>query len=94
MNVRNDLWWPNPEFVGRGRCNEANSPVFYCANSDMTAIIEVRPSIGDLLTVVEVSLIDAKQLPLVMTVGVHEFTAKSNPNYGGTTATRSKTAGT
>jgi hypothetical protein len=84
MNVRNDLWWPNPEFVGRGRCNEANSPVFYCANSDMTAIIEVRPSIGDLLTVLEVSLIDANQLPLVMTVGIHEFTAKSNPNYGGT----------
>jgi hypothetical protein len=83
-NVRNDLWWPRPEFVVRGRCNEAKSPVFYCANSDMTAIIEVRPSVGDLLTVLEVSLADANKLPLVMTVGVHEFTAKSNPNYGGT----------
>src|SRR5260370_28261061 len=50
----------------------------------MTAIIEIRPDVGDLLTVFEISLKDVKLQPLVMTVGIHEFTAKSNPKYGGT----------
>lgn len=85
FNKVQDLWYPKPEFVkGRGRCNEANTPVFYCADSDMTAIIEIRPDVGDLLTVLEISLKDPKLQPLVMTVGIHEFTAKSNPRYGGT----------
>src|SRR6266542_3581862 len=85
FNTVQDLWHPKPEFVKRrGRCNEAKSPVFYCADSDMTAIIELHPEVGDLLTVLEVGLKDPKSQPLVMTVGIHEFTAKSNPKYGGT----------
>ncbi len=85
FNNVQDLWYPRPEFVKRrGRCNEANTPVFYCADCDMTAIIEIRPEVGDLLTVLEVELKDPKLQPLVMTVGIHEFTAKSNPKYGGT----------
>ncbi|HYR77985.1 MAG TPA: RES domain-containing protein [Pyrinomonadaceae bacterium] len=85
FNNVQELWYPKPEFVlRRGRCNEANTPVLYCADSDMTAIIEIRPEVGDLLTVLEISLRDAKLQPLVMTVGIHEFTARSNPKYGGT----------
>jgi hypothetical protein len=85
FNNVQDLWYPRPEFVRhRGRCNEAKSPVFYCGDSDMTAIIELHPEVGDLLTVLEVGLKDPKSQPLVMTVGIHEFTAKSNPKYGGT----------
>lgn len=79
-----NLWYPKPEFVlRRGRCNEVNAPVFYCADSDMTAIIELRPNVGDLLTVLEIKLKDSKSQPMVMTVGIHEFTAKTNPKYGG-----------
>lgn len=54
FNTVQELWYPKPEFVWRrGRCNEVNAPVFYCADSDRTAIIEIRPDVGELLTILE-----------------------------------------
>ena len=84
-NVKAELWWPEPKYVTkRGRCNEAGHPVFYCANSEDTAVIEMQPEVGDVLTVLKCSLVSANSQPMVMTVGIHDFIAKSNPRYGGT----------
>ncbi len=82
-NVK-DLWWPPPICVKRGRCNDEGQPVFYYSDSEETAIIEKQPNKGDILTVLTSNLIDPTRMPSVVSIGVHEFTGKSNPNYGGT----------
>jgi hypothetical protein len=78
------LWWPPPECIKvRGRLNDVGESVFYCSDSENTAIIEKQPKVGDVLTVLEAELIDPNKKPLVTELGLYEFTAKSNPNYGG-----------
>lgn len=77
-----ELWWPPAENVQRGRCNDPGQPVFYFSDSEETAIIEKQPKKGDTLTVLISELIDPAKMPLVMIVGIHEFTGKSNPKYG------------
>lgn len=86
-NVK-DLWWPPPERVRRGRCNDEGKPVFYYSDSEETAIIEKQPNKGDVLTVLTSELIKPTKMPNAVSVGVHEFTGKSNPNYGGTPPAR------
>ena len=80
-NVR-QLWWPPADVVQRGRCNDAGQPVFYFSDSEETAIIEKQPKLGDVLTVLTSELVDTAKMPLVMMVGIHEFTGKTNPRYG------------
>lgn len=86
-NVK-DLWWPPPECVRRGRCNEEGKPVFYYSDSEETAIIEKQPNKGDLLTVLTSELIRPTEMPNAVSLGVHEYTGKSNPSYGGTPPAR------
>lgn len=79
-----ELWWPKPECIKvKGRLNDVGESVFYCSDSENTAIIEKQPKLGEVLTVVEAELIDRKKMPLVVELGLPEFTGKSNPNYGG-----------
>jgi len=78
-----DLWWPPADCVKRGRCNDEGQPVFYYSDSEETAIIEKQPDEDDVLTVVKCELIDPTK-PNIVSIGVHEFTGRSNPNYGGT----------
>lgn len=66
-----------------GRCNDEGPPVFYFSDSEETAVIEKQPQEGDILTVLTCELADPTRMPNVVSIGVHEFTAKSNPNYGG-----------
>jgi len=82
-NVK-DLWWPPADCVRRGRCNDEGQPVFYYSDSEETAIIEKQPDEGDILTVITCELIEPTKMPNIVSIGVHEFTGKSNPNYGGT----------
>lgn len=42
---------PNPEKVGPGRANVSRKPAFYAATSELTAIKEIRPWIGALISV-------------------------------------------
>ena len=85
-----DLWWPRPEKVKvkRGRCNREDQPVFYYSDSEETAIIEKQPDEGDIITVLTSELIDPTKMPNLVSIGVHEFTGASNPNYGGTPPAR------
>ena len=86
-NVK-DLWWPPAECVRRGRCNDDGQPVFYYSDSEETATIEKQPNKGDVLTVLTSELINPTTMPNVVSVGVHEYSGKSNPNYGGTPPAR------
>jgi len=80
-----ELWYPPPECIKeRGRVNNIGESVFYYSDSLDTAVFEKRPKVKDIITVLEAELIDPEKLPRVMVLGVHEYTAKSNPNYGGT----------
>lgn len=79
-----ELWYPNPDIViRRGRANDKQSSIFYCADSEETAIVEMKLSVGDILTVLKSDLIDSKQLPLVTPLGIYQYTAQHNPNLGG-----------
>lgn len=80
-----ELWHPPPQCIkAKGRVNDVGESVFYYSDSENTAVIEKRPERGDVLTVLEAELVDPNKQPLVMVLGIHEFTAQSNPNYGGT----------
>lgn len=46
------------------------------------------PHRGDVLTVLTSELIDPTNIPNIVSLGVHEYTGKSNPNYGGTPPAR------
>ena len=79
------LWWPPPGSIKEiGRLNRIGESVFYCSDSEDTAIIEKQPRERDVLTVLEAALIDPSKQALVTELGVHEFSGKSNPKYGGT----------
>jgi len=80
-----ELWWPQPERIKDiGRLNRIGEPIFYCSDSEETAIIEKQPSERDVLTVLELAPIDPRKQALVTELGIHEFSGTSNPNYGGT----------
>ena len=79
-----ELWWPPAQCIkARGRLNDVGESIFYSSDSEDTAVIEMRPNAGDVLTVLEVEFIDPTVRPLVTELGIHELTGKSNPNYGG-----------
>lgn len=79
------LWWPPSECIKEiGRLNRIGESVFYCSDSEDTAIIEKQPRGRDVLTLLEAELIDPSEQALVTELGIHEFAGKSNPRYGGT----------
>ncbi|MEN9907324.1 MAG: hypothetical protein RLZZ540_465 [Bacteroidota bacterium] len=46
-----EFWSPPIEKAKRGRCNDEGESVFYCSSDFITAILEVKPEIGDFITV-------------------------------------------
>lgn len=77
------VWYPKPEFITTlGRCNNVGSPVFYCCDSKDTAVIEVKPTVGEHLTILKCELKDQNLLPVVMPLGVYERTGIHNPKLG------------
>jgi hypothetical protein len=74
-----ELWYPPKEFIRKmGRLNRAHEPIFYISASHETATLEVRPNVGDHVTILRVKLNDAQKLPHVMELGVTE----SQPQHG------------
>src|SRR5436309_1657221 len=68
-----DLWCPLPERVAKlGRANDIGKAVFYCSDSLETAVFEMRPRIGDLITVVRHEVVDPCLCPTVLGLGVEE----------------------
>ncbi len=48
-----DLWYPPPEKVLPGRLNYPGQAIFYCAIDLDTAVIEVKPELNDIITVIQ-----------------------------------------
>lgn len=46
-----DLWYPPKEKATAGRFNKKNEPMFYATHNIATAILEVNPQKGDIVTV-------------------------------------------
>jgi len=85
FNRVNELWYPPTNLITKyGRCNNINSTIFYCSDSEPTAILELRPEIGFYLTILKCHLKDSNSIPHVQELGLPEFTAKFNPQLGGT----------
>lgn len=45
------LWYPPAEYVQAGRFNHRNDPAFYAASEFSAAALEVRPEVGDVITI-------------------------------------------
>lgn len=77
------LWYPPPQIVKTmGRANAPGESVFYCANSEATAILEMRPKIGEKLAVLQAVLKDVNVGPYVFEIGLPELAAQHNPKVG------------
>lgn len=71
-NVK-QLWYPPAHLISDfGRMNQPKSPIFYVSASHETAVLEIRPIPGDLITVLEVGLFGQAKDPHVMEIGVAE----------------------
>ncbi|HEX5276373.1 MAG TPA: RES domain-containing protein [Fluviicoccus sp.] len=68
-----ELWYPPKENIQKpGRLNRINKSIFYISASHDTATLEVRPKVGDLVTILRVKLKDSARLPHVMELGIAE----------------------
>jgi RES domain-containing protein len=71
-NVR-DVWYPPADLVSTyGRLNRPGCTILYVAASQQTAILEMRPAVGDIFTILKLRLADAAILPHVMELGFEE----------------------
>lgn len=73
FNKTEELWYPPRELIHKlGRLNREHQPVFYISASHETATLEIRPKIGDFVTILRVKLKDTNKLPHVMELGMAE----------------------
>tara|TARA_R110000868_G_scaffold411718_1_gene707978 strand:+ start:1632 stop:2588 length:957 start_codon:yes stop_codon:yes gene_type:complete len=67
-----DLWFPPTAAVRhRGRFNEADQSLFYCSNKISSAVEEMRPSTGDIITILVAGAKSPGANITVAHVGVH-----------------------
>jgi len=77
------IWYPQPEACKtRGRVNQAGESVFYCADSIDTAVLEMKPKLGEYLTILECVFVDGSVQSNIFEAGIHEGPGSFNPNYG------------
>jgi hypothetical protein len=76
-----ELWYPPIEKVKTlGRLNRVNKNIFYCSENEGTAILELRPRVGDTITVLKCELKDPNVRPYVMQLGMKEIDNPSIKN--------------
>lgn len=68
-----ELWYPPAEVTKIGRANCLNNPVFYCSENPNTAIVEMRPKDGDVITGIECKIKTSKIYPNVIPVGIYQL---------------------
>lgn len=76
-----DLWYVPPEkadLVQMGRLNDTSEVVFYCADSQHIALVEVRPQVGDRICMLECEL-DSDAWLRVMPLGIHRHLEAHKP---------------
>jgi hypothetical protein len=68
-----ELWYPPADKILRyGRLNNIGSSLFYSADTEDTALYEMRPQVGDLYTILRCRLKDPGIIPHVMELGIAE----------------------
>lgn len=68
-----ELWYPPKETINKiGRFNQENEQLMYVAVSHETATLEMRPAIGQILTVMQLKLRANARLPQLMEIGMIE----------------------
>jgi len=73
---KKELWYPEPQYVRRlGRLNRIGQPLFYCATNWETSIFEIRPEVGDIVTVLECEAIGAAS-PMLSAVDTYQQLAR------------------
>lgn len=77
------LWYPSENDVNaQGRVNRVGRSFLYISASADLAVLEKRPEVGDILTVLRVKLKDFSQRPHVMELGVAETSSQYGINNG------------
>jgi hypothetical protein len=68
-----EVWYPQPGDVKTlGRVNRVGQPMFYISASHATATLELRPAIGDVMTLLSLQRINLGRQLHVMEIGVAE----------------------
>ena len=71
FNNISELWYPPKDVVGTfGRLNKPNQSIMYIAASQDSAIHEMRPKIGEKITILRLKLKDKRKYPRVSELGV------------------------
>jgi hypothetical protein len=74
-----ELYYPKPEDIKtQGRMNRVGVPLFYLAASHQTALLEVRPKKGDILTIIRYKLKNTDDRLHLMELGVAETQFQHN----------------
>lgn len=77
-NVSELIYPKNPTTYGR--LNDIGESLFYGATHHDTALMEMRPKVGDEITILESRLINPVSVPKFMEVGVKELMVQQNRN--------------
>lgn len=75
-NVGELIYPKNP--ASYGRLNDVGESLFYGASSRDTAFLEMRPRLGDIITMLDSRLINGEVAPKFMEVGIRQLMAQQN----------------
>lgn len=76
------LWTPPADKAKLNRANIDGQPVFYCNTESENAVFELRPGIGDIVTVLRADLI-GNESPRLVPLGIWELAKRYGVAIGG-----------
>jgi hypothetical protein len=83
FNLVSQLWYPNWESIDKkhhryGRCNDIAESIFYCSTESDTAILETKPKLHDIITLVEYSNRNPFCETIIQPIGISELQILEN----------------
>ena len=76
-----ELWYPPSNFVEIGRLNLPKQSMFYCSDDQNIALLEVRPSPGDKVTMLQCILKEDLHLRL-LPIGIQRYLKNKHEDFG------------
>lgn len=61
-NLSDLLYPPANKVATIGRCNDKQESLFYCSNSFVTSVLEIKPQVNDIVTVLQLEVHDTTNL--------------------------------
>lgn len=78
-----DVWYPPAHLVTRiGRANDVGESVLYISNNEATALLEMRPLVGETFAILQMVLADAAVQPHVFDIALAETAGGGDPKVG------------